>query len=354
MRVLVMQQKMIGDVLTSGLLAENLRNLLPGIEVHFLAHSHTHAVLQGNPHIVALHGCAASATWGQKARLAAMLRSIGFEALIDVYGKLESLLLTARIGARRSIGYSKWYTGIVYSDPVVRPEHSAWDLPLAIEHRLRLLEPLTGRLERHQLAVHPRLYVDDAEHSRARSFLARHGVDLDRPLLMVGALGSSEDKTYPLPSMARLLDRIAAHSSAQLLFNCLPSQRPRAAELAALCTPSTRARIVLDAAPDGLRDFIAVLAQCSALFGNEGGAANMARALDVPSFSIFSPQIPRSVWASHDPMHPSVHLAEFAPAHFDPVRARQRPPGPWLYERFDPGWIEPALDAFVGTHLERT
>lgn len=353
MRVLVMQQKMIGDVLTSGLLAENLRHLLPGVEVHFLAHSHTHAVLQGNPHIAALHGYAANAPWGRKARLAATLRGIGFEALIDVYGKLESLLLTARIAARRSIGYAKWYTRAVYSDPVVRPEHSVWDLPLAIEHRLRLLEPLTGRLDRQQLAVQPRLYVDDAEHAGARAFLVRHGIDLDRPLLMVGALGSSEDKTYPLPAMARLLDRIASRCDAQLLFNCLPSQRPRAAELATLCAPSTRGRIVVDAAPDGLRDLIAVLAQCRALFGNEGGAANMARALDVPSFSIFSPQIPRAVWASQDPMHPSVHLAAFAPECFDPARARQRPPGPWLYERFDPAWIEPALDAFISTHLER-
>lgn len=354
MRVLVMQQKMVGDVLSSGLLAENLRRLLPACEVHFLAHSHTHAVLQGNPHIACVHGYAASATWGEKLRVGGALRDIGFDALIDVYGKLESLLLTPRIGARRSIGYRKWYTRAVYSDPVVRAQRSAWDLPLAIEHRLRLLEPLSGPLERSQLAVQPRLYVGDAEHARARSFLVGHGIDLDRPVLMVGALGSSEDKTYPLPAMARLLDRTATRCEAQLLFNCLPAQRARAAELAALCAPHTRGRIVIDAIPDGLRDFIAVLAQCRALFGNEGGAANMARALDVPSFSIFSPQIPQSVWASQDPLHPSVHLAAFAPEHFDPARARQRPPGPWLYESFDPAWIEPALDAFVSTHLERT
>ena len=352
MRVLVMQQKMIGDVLTSGLLAENLRRLLPASEVHFLAHTHTHAVLEGNPHLSAVHGYPAAAGWPERLRVARRLRGIGFDALIDAYGKAESLLLTMQVRARRSIGYRKWYTRPVYSDPVPRSARSVWGLPLAIEHRLRLLEPLTGPLAPGQLAVQPRLYVSAAEHTRAREFLLGHGLDPGRPVLMVGALGSSPEKSYPLPAMARLLDRIATHCDAQLLFNCLPAQRPQALQLHALCAADTRHRIVLDAWPNGLRDFIAVLAQCRALFGNEGGAANMARALDVPSFSIFSPQVPQAVWGSEDARHPSVHLAQFLPQHFEARDGRDpAAAGPALYPLFEPAMIEPTLDRFVATHL---
>lgn len=354
MRVLLMQQKMIGDVLTCALLAENLRRLLPASEVHFLAHTNTHAVLAGNPHLTAVHGYPADAGWRSRLRLARQLRGIGFDALIDGYGKAESLLLTMQVRARRSIGYRKWYTRSVYSDVVRRAERAAWGLPLAIEHRLRLLEPLTGPLDPEQLTVHPRLYVSAEEHGRAREFLLGHGLDPGRPLLMVGALGSSPEKSYPLPAMARLLDRIATRCDAQILFNCLPSQRSEARQLRALCAVATQPRIVLDAWPSGLRDFIAVLAQCRALFGNEGGAANMARALDVPSFSIFSPQIPQEVWGSHDARHPSVHLAQFRPQYFDfrhgygtvSVQA-----GPQLYRFFEPALIEPALDRFVAAYL---
>lgn len=354
MRLLLMQQKMIGDVLTSGLLAENLRTLLPGCEVHFLAHSHTHPVLVGNPHLQAIHGYPSSAGWSERTRIAQQLRRLGFDVLIDVYAKLESLLLAVRIGARRRIGYRKWYTRALYTDPVARPARSQWALPLAVEHRLRLLEPLTGPLKREQLAVKPRLYLGDAEQQDARSFLSAQGVSIERPLLMVSALGSSAEKSYPLPAMARLLDRIAGRSDAQLLFNFVPSQRPQAQALLALCAPSTQARIALDATPGGLREFIAVLGQCRALFGNEGGAANMAKALDVPSFSVFAPQIPQSVWGSVDAQHPSVHLAQFHPELF--VGQRQsvlKQSGQELYARFDPVLIEPALDAFIDQNLHQ-
>lgn len=350
MRVLVMQQKMIGDVLTSSLLAENLHRLSPGCSVHFFAHAGCHPVLAHHPHIAQVHGYPARAPWRQRRAVAGELRAWRPDVLIDAYGKPESLLLTALVRARRTIGYRKAYTRPFYSDAVARPPQATWGVPLAIEHRLRLLEPLAGPLDPASLALQPRLYVAPEEHERASAFLAAHGLDPARqPLLMVAALGSEARKTYPLPAMARLLDRIVARSDARLLFNCLPAQRAQAQALHDACAPATRARIVLDAWPPGLRDFIAVLAQCAALFGNEGGAGNMARALDVPSFSIFSPWVPQAVWGSRDgERHPSVHLAQFLPdacAGRDSAALKRAAQA--LYARFRPDWIEPALDAFV-------
>lgn len=351
-KVLVMQQKMLGDVLTSSLLCENLKRGLPGADVHFLSHRPAHAVLQGNPHIDRLHGYAARSPWRERRALGRALRAERFDAVIDVYAKWESLALVAACHARRSIGYRKWYTRLVYSDPVARAPRAEHGLPLAIEHRLQLLAPLLGPLDFGALATRPRLYVNDQERAAARAFLDQHDVPRDRPLLMVGALGSEPRKTYPLPALARLLDRIVCRSDAALLFNCLPTQRSEAEALYAMCAPATRLRIVLDAFPRSLREFIAVLAECDALFGNEGGAGNMARALDVPSFSIFAPWIPKAVWGSEDPAHPSVHLADFAPELLDRQSgAALKRQAPALYAAFRPEWIEPALDTFLARQV---
>lgn len=349
MRILVMQQKMIGDVLTSSLLCENLRRHLPDARVHFLSHRGAAAVLQNNPAIERIHAYAARAPWRERLRLAGELRASGFDVVIDVYGKWESLLMTAAIRARRSIGYRKWYSAAFYTDPVTRVAKSSAGLPLAIEHRLQLLAPVLGDVDRAALVTRPRLHVAPDERDAAAALLDRHGIDRGQPLLMIGALGSEPRKSYPLAAMARLLDRVVDRTGARLLFNYLPSQRADAQALFDRCAERTRAHIALDLYAGGLREFIALLAQCDALIGNEGGAVNMARALDIPSFSIFSPWIPRAVWdINDDGHHPAVHLADFAP---QLVAGRStadlKRDVDALYAAFRPVDIEPVLDRFV-------
>ena len=55
--------------------------------------------------------------------------------------------------------------------------------------------------------------------------------------------------------------------------------------------PSAQKQIYFDVFGETLRDFLAITYHCDALIGNEGGAINMAKALNVPTFTIFSPWI---------------------------------------------------------------
>ena len=51
MKVLVIQQKMIGDVLTSSILFDALRKRYPEAHLDYLINSHTLPVVQNNPNI---------------------------------------------------------------------------------------------------------------------------------------------------------------------------------------------------------------------------------------------------------------------------------------------------------------
>ena len=51
MKILVIQQKMIGDVLTSTILFEALRSKYPNAQLDYLINSHTFAVVKHNPFI---------------------------------------------------------------------------------------------------------------------------------------------------------------------------------------------------------------------------------------------------------------------------------------------------------------
>ena len=49
MKILVIQQKMIGDVLTSSILFEVLRAKYPNAQLDYLVNSHTLPVIENNP-----------------------------------------------------------------------------------------------------------------------------------------------------------------------------------------------------------------------------------------------------------------------------------------------------------------
>ena len=51
MKVLVIQQKMIGDVLTSSILFKAIKLEHPSAELHYLVNSHTVPVVENNPFI---------------------------------------------------------------------------------------------------------------------------------------------------------------------------------------------------------------------------------------------------------------------------------------------------------------
>ena len=50
-RILIIQQKMIGDVLVSSLICENLKKNYPNSEIHYLINRFTMPVIENNPHI---------------------------------------------------------------------------------------------------------------------------------------------------------------------------------------------------------------------------------------------------------------------------------------------------------------
>ena len=132
---------------------------------------------------------------------------------------------------------------------------------------------------------------------------------------MISAVGSSESKTYPLDFMAQVIDEIAENKSVQIIFNYIPNQKNIAAELYNLCKPKTQEIIFFDVYAKSLREFMGLTSQCAALIGNEGGAINMAKALEIPTFTIFSPFILKNDWNmfENETTNISVHISDYLP-----------------------------------------
>src|SRR5680860_476193 len=345
MKILIIQQKMIGDVLTTSILFEALRREYPEAELHYLIFPHTRHVVENNPFIDKLILFEDSDK--NPLNFISFLQKIKkekYEAVIDVYSKIGTALISAYSGAKTRISYHKWYTRFLYSNTFnykTRLESSAG---FAIENRMLLLQGISFNFP---VELKPKIYLEKAEILSSGKRLEKSGVSREKPLYMISVMGSSKNKTYPLEYLAVLLDQIVEKTQAQLLFNYIPSQSGEILRLYSRCKPLTQKHIFREIFGESLREFMALTYHCDSLIGNEGGAINMAKALNIPTFSIFSPKISKDAWSLYeDETNVAVHLKDYLPKSFEEKNTRKLDI-PGLYEIFSPELIWPKLVEFL-------
>ena len=313
MKILVIQQKMIGDVLVSSILCNNLRIAYPDAQIDYMIYESTVAVLEGNTAIsnLILYNKSYRKSRIKILKLGLKIRKEKYDIVIDAYSKLESWIFVLLSGAKKRISYKKPGREFLYTHNVPLATFPQTTMGLAIERRLSLLKPLHLDID---IDPYPKLFVSDIEKQETIELFEKHQVQKNRKTVMVSILGSETIKTYPLEYMAILVDEIAKQD-VNILFNYFPKQLPEAQKIYDACAKTTQDKIYFDLFGDSLRSFIAIMNHCDLIIGNDGGAVNMAKALNKPSFIIFSPWVEQKIWATFEDgiHHKSVHLKDFKP-----------------------------------------
>lgn len=351
MKILVIQQKMIGDVLTSSILFEALRKEYPTAKLHYLVYAHTTPVLEHNPYIdKILHFEFKITKVIAFSSFLNKIRKEKYDAVIDVYAKLGSAVTSKFSNATIRVSFNKWYTKPFYTHHFSRNIKAQTIAGPAIEKRLRLLTPIIKNIPKE---IKPKIYLTEKEKSNAYNKLISVGITGNELLLMVSVLGSTNSKTLPLKYLAEILDLIASKTEVKFLFNYIPKQKEDALIIYNLCNNHTQKKIFLEVFGNNLREFLALTSHCDALIGNEGGAVNMAKALDIPTFSIFSPGVPKENWSIYEngSTNVSVHIKDYKPELFKKYSKKEvKRRSKELYDLFKPLYFKENLLNFIKTN----
>ncbi len=311
MKILVIQKKRIGDVLTSTILLEAIREKFPSAEIHYLIYQNALAVVQNNPYldkIVVLDEKSRKEKWAFL-KFLLKIRKEKYNIVVDAYGKPNSVVIGWFSGAKTTITFSKFYSKLLYSNPIERSNHSFAGATTAIEHRMILLKPLGIDFKN----IKPKIFLTEEEIQYAKKYLSENGLNFSKPIVMISAIGSNPLKTFPLQNMAKVLNTICQDREIQLLYNYFPYQKNQAKELYDLCNEDTKQKIFFEVFEDDLRKFLAITNHCNALIGNEGGATNMAKALEIPTFTIFATGVVKNSWNAfeNETTNISVHIHDY-------------------------------------------
>ncbi|MDH2208493.1 MULTISPECIES: glycosyltransferase [Empedobacter] len=324
MKILIIQHKMIGDVLITSLLCENIKKAYPNAIVDYLINSNTLPVLENNPYIDHKIVFDEKENKGlmNLIKFSKKVNQNRYDIVIDAYSKLQSWVDVFINNAPKKISYKKIGRTFLYTDNVEKHDEPNSYLGLAIEHRLSLLKPLGIETP---LATEPKLYLTEEEINFAKDLFTKHQVDSTRKTVMISLLGSDSSKTYPLNEMAKMVDFIGQHYNVNILFNYFPKQLPQAKEVYNQLSDETKSKVYFELLGNDLREFIAIANECDVIVGNDGGAINMSKALGKKSFIIFSPWIDKKVWATFEDgiNHTSVHLKDYFPEKLGDLNNRQ-------------------------------
>jgi len=345
MKILVIQQKRIGDVLVSTTLCNNLRRLLPDAEIHYLIYSFTKDMVVGNPNIDEIVLFEDSdRTLVNILRFALKIRRNRYDVIIDPYMKPESRFFSMMSGAKTRVSFKS--SAGIYNVVVPLRDYPIHECGTVLTNRLNLLRPVIG--EDVELDHQHRIFLSQEEVDRGHQLLQAQGLDPERPIAVFGIFGSVPDKSYPGDYMMALLEWFQDRYDAQIMLNYFPEQTEEA--LRFYESMKNKENVYPDLASQTLRELAAVLSSTTLYIGNDSGHTHIAKSMNVPTFTILSPFIARYSWGVLDQLdaHDSVDIIDMVPEEVEYMTRRQIVPySAGLYLKMRPEMVIPKLDAWL-------
>lgn len=349
-KILVIQNKRIGDVLLASLIATNLKKVFPNSTIDYMVYNYTTGVIEQNPavdNILEINEKELKKI-PNLFKTAFAVRKKKYDIIVDPYAKFQSRVIALLSGAKTRIGYKKrdknpplpFYThNISFLTEKSKP------CGKSIEDRVHLV---TSVFDIKNPVYEPKIYLTVQE--QAYNKLDKY----DKPVIMFGILGSTPQKSMPYDYIVALIDFVTENYDAYALFNYAPHQKADAETIYNSC--KYKDKIIFDIYEESIRGFVLLMNKCKLLIANEGGTVHIAKALSKPTFTIFSPYVLKEHWASFEDgkTHTSIHLLDEKPDLFSKDREQRKKieeDPSFLYKQLNPELIIPKLDAFLKQHF---
>ena len=294
-RILVCQQRQIGDVLLATPVFELLRRRFPDAELHLFTEAKCEPLLRHNPFIDVFHLIDRKLGFFGQLAFYRRVAACRFDLLIDLQQLPRCRMMALMSGAPVRLSFPASVFSRLRYTCLVDPEPG-----YASQTKVSLLAPLGIRWR----GERPRIVLTDEERDKARALLAACGLRSGERLVAVDSTHRRASKRWPAERYAALLRLLADHDpTLRFLLLRGPGEDEDIRRLVALCREqgvSPDALIVPEPLPD-IRLSAACLAEASLLVGNCSSPRHMAVALGVPSLVI--PGASGTAWTYPSPLH---------------------------------------------------
>src|SRR5690554_6066670 len=146
-KILVIQNKRIGDVLISSVIANNIKKVFPESEVTYFVYDYTTGVLENNPNIDRIISVKEKELkeFGKLIRTARRIRAEKYDIIFDSYAKFQSRFLCLFSKAEIRTGFKRSYKTLklpFYTHPVDFLDQRTLFCGKAIEDRFNMMDKI--------------------------------------------------------------------------------------------------------------------------------------------------------------------------------------------------------------------
>lgn len=283
-KILICQQRQIGDVVLSTPAAKLLKRAYPDAEIHYLTEEKCAPVLANNPNIHKVWTIDKSMGFLKRIRQLWAIRKTRFDLVVD-FQQLPRCKSTAFFsGAPVRLSYTpKWYN---------RPAYTHWIKMLggyAVKAKMSVLRPLgiEWDLER------PEIFLTEQEQERAETYLLDRDIDADKKLITVDSTHWSDTRRWPAEYYAELIGLINERNpECRFLLLYGPGEKDQAQAVYDQ-TPAKHA-CILPEEQLGIRQTAALMEQAWLHLGNCSAPRHFALAVKTPTFTIVGSNSGRS------------------------------------------------------------
>lgn len=276
-RILVCQQRQIGDVIISTLCVELLKKRFPDAEIHFLTEKKCAPVLENNPHIAKVWTIDRSLSFLQNIAFYWKVADNKFDLVVDFQQLPRLRYITGLSRAKYRLTCTPpWYNRIFYTHWTDQGKGYAGHAKAAI------LKPLGIEVSTEN---RPHLYLTKAEKADARDFLARLGINASHTLVTVDATHKHKTRKWPARHYGKLI-RLAATERPDLRFLLLwgPGEEKDARQV--LDHANMPENCILPEKMLSLREMAAVIEAADVQLGNCSSPRHFAVAVDTPTLTL--------------------------------------------------------------------
>ncbi|MCB0446728.1 MAG: glycosyltransferase family 9 protein, partial [Gelidibacter sp.] len=185
-KILVIQNKRIGDVLLASLIGTNIKQMYPKAEVHYLVYDYTTGVIENNPNITKIIPINEKELKKipNLIKLIFQIRKEKYDIIFDPYAKLQSRLICLFSKAKVRVGFKKRKKDPVldfYTHSIGFLKEKSKPCGKSIEDRVHLV---TSVFPIDNPVFEPKIYLTEQEkqYDKLKAY--------NKPVIMFGILGS--------------------------------------------------------------------------------------------------------------------------------------------------------------------
>lgn len=294
-RILVCQQRQIGDVLLASPVFELLRRRFPEAELHLFTEKKCEPLMRNNPYIDAFHLIDRKDGFFRQLAFYRKVASLRFDLVIDLQQLPRCRMMTLMSGAPVRLSFPASVLSRLRYNCLVPMQEG-----YASQTKVSLLAPLGIRWN----GEAPIIRLTEEERAQAGSILAACGLLPEHRLIAVDSTHRRASKRWPAERFAALMRLLAGEDDAfRFLLLRGPGEEKDIEKLRALAASlgvAPEKMLVPVPLPD-IRLSAACLARADLLIGNCSSPRHMAVALGVPSLVI--PGASGTAWKYPSPLH---------------------------------------------------